>query len=88
MKIKLNTESLRMKVLKQIVANASVGMSIERNLNILDYLIRFTPKMLRLKRNRRRGNKLELFELALREHKDEMIEIEYHDVNFIYDGTY
>ena len=88
MKITLNSESLRLKVLKQIVDNASIGMSIERKLNIIDWIFPFTPRRLRLSRNRKRGEKLEAFEVALRENISELIEIEYDDVNFIYAGTY
>lgn len=88
MKITLNSESLRLKVLKQIVDNASIGMRIERKLNIIDWIFPFTPRRLRLSRNRKRGEKLEAFEVALRENRSELIEIEYDDVNFIYAGTY
>lgn len=88
MKITLNSESLRLKVLKQMVDNASIGMSIERKLNIIDWIFPFTPRRLKLSRNRKRGEKLEAFEVALRENKSELIEIEYDDVNFIYAGTY
>lgn len=86
MKITLNAESLRMTVLNQIVKNASIGMSIERGRNIVDWIFPFTPKNLRLSRNRKRGEKLEKFELALSKNKSELIEIDFNEVNFIYEG--
>lgn len=86
MKISLNSEALRMTVLKQIVSNASIGMSIERKRNIIDWIFPYTPKNLRLKRNRLRGNRLEKFEVALSKNNSELVEIDYHDVNFIYEG--
>ena len=35
MEIELNSEDLRMVVLKQIVANASIAMTVERKRNII-----------------------------------------------------
>ena len=86
MRIKLNAESLRMTVLKQIVSNASIGMRIDRKRNFIDWIFPYTPKNLKLKRLRKRGDKLQEFETALRINKSEFVEIYYHDVDFIYYG--
>lgn len=86
MKIKLNAEDLRMVVLKQIVANATLGMNIERKIGFIEYFIPFTPNKLKLKRLRKRGDRLQLFETALSKNREEMIEIDFHDVDFIYEG--
>lgn len=86
MKIELNSEALRMTVLKQIVSNALLGMKNERELNIIDYIFPYTPKRLRLKRLRKRGDRLQEFETALRVNKSELVEISHKDVDFIYEG--
>ena len=86
MRIKLNAESLRMTVLKQIVSNASIGMRIDSKRNFIDWIFPYTPNNLKLKRLRRRGDKLQEFETALRINKSEFVEINYHDVDFIYEG--
>lgn len=86
MKIELNSEVLRMTVLKKIVSNASLGMKNERELNIIDYIFPYTPRRLRLKRLRKRGDKLQEFETALRVNKSELVKISYKDVDFIYEG--
>lgn len=86
MKIKLNSEDLRMVVLKQIVSNASMGMLIDRKIGIIESLIPFTPRKQKLKILRVRGDRLQLFETALSKNKDELIEIDFHDVDFIYEG--
>ena len=86
MKITLNREDLRVIVLKQIVANASIGMKTERNIGFFGWLIPFTPSKMKLKRLRDRGDKLEMFEVALSKSKSETIEIDFRDVDFIYKG--
>lgn len=86
MKIKLNSEDLRMTVLKQIVSNASLGMKIDRERGFIDWLIPITLKNLKLKRLRIRADKLQEFETSLSLNDSEFIEIDYHDVNFIYKG--
>ena len=88
MKITLNNEDLRMIVLKQIVSNASIGMSIERKMGIIDWIFPYTSKNMRLKRLVVRGDKLWLFEKALAKNENETVEIEFTDVNFIYKGLY
>jgi len=88
MKITLNNDDLRMTVLKQIVSNASTGMSIERKLGFIDWIFPYTSKNMRLKSLRIRGDKLWLFEKALAKNKNENVEIEFTDVNFIYEGLY
>ena len=86
MKISLNSEQLRMTVLKQIVNNASIMMSIERKMGIIDWVLPYTSKSMRLKILSARGDKLWLFEKALAKNENEIIEIEFADVNFIYKG--
>ena len=86
MKIKLNSEALRMVVLKQIVANASLGMKIEREMSFISRIFPFTPSNYKLCRLHDRGDRLQMFDLALSKNKDEMIEIDYQDVDFIYQG--
>jgi hypothetical protein len=85
-KIKLNSEALRMVVLKQIVANASLGIKTEREMSFISRIFPFTPSNSKLSRLHDRGDKLQMFDLALSKNKDEFIEIDYHDVNFIYQG--
>ena len=86
MLIKMNTGHLRMTVLKQIVDNAGKAMAIDKKRNIIDWLFPFTPKNLQLKRMRKRGDKLQQFEVALSKNKDEFSHIDFHDVDFIYQG--
>lgn len=86
MKITLNREDLRMVVLKQIVANASIGLKTERNISLIGWLIPFTPNKMKLKRLRKRGDRLQMFEVALSKSKSELVEIDFEDVNFIYRG--
>ena len=86
MKIELNNEDLRMIVLKQIVANASIGMKTERNIGFFGWLIPFTPSKMKLKRLRDRGDRLQVFETALSKNKSELVSIDFHDVDFIYEG--
>ena len=86
MKIELNSEDLRMVVLKQIVSNASIAMNIERKRNIIDWLFPYSTRNLRLKRLRIRGKRLQEFETALSKNKSELISIDFRDVNFIYEG--
>ncbi len=45
MLIKMNTEHLRMTVLKQIVDNATKAMVIDRKRTLLDWIFPFTPKI-------------------------------------------
>ena len=86
MKITLNREDLRMVVLKQIVANASIGLKTERSISLIGWLIPFTPNKMKLKRLRKRGDRLQMFEVALSKSKSELVEIDFEDVNFIYQG--
>lgn len=86
MKIKLNTEDLRMVVLKQIVANASIGMKVERKMSFISHIFPCTPSNAKLCRLRDRGDRLQMFDLALSKNKDEFVMIEYADVDFIYQG--
>lgn len=86
MKVTLNSEALRMIVLKQIVKNATICLGIERKIGIIDWFVPFTPNKMKLKRLRKRGHKLQIFETALSKNKSEMIEIDFHDVDFIYEG--
>ena len=86
MKIELNSGDLRMVVLKQIVTNASIAMNIERKNWLIDWLILFTPRNLKLKRLRKRGDRLQVFETALSKNKSELVSIDFHDVDFIYEG--
>ena len=86
MKIKLNSEALRMTVLKQIVNNACIGLSVERKMGIISYIFPFTPSCFRLRRIHDRGEKLEQFEKSLSLNKDEFVYIEFKDVDFIYKG--
>lgn len=86
MKIKLNSEALRMVVLKQIVANASIGMKMEREMSFISRIFPFTPSNFKLGRLRERGDKLQEFDLALSKNKDKFVMIDFHDVNFIYQG--
>ena len=75
-----------MVVLKQIVTNASIAMNIERKNWLIDWLILFTPRNLKLKRLRKRGDRLQVFETALSKNKSELVSIDFHDVDFIYEG--
>lgn len=86
MKVTLNSEALRMIVLKQIVKNATICLGIERKIGIIDWFVPFTPNKMKLKRLYKRGHKLQMFETALSKNKSEMIEIDFHDVDFIYEG--
>ena len=86
MKIKLNSEALRMVVLKQIVTNASMCMKVEREMSFISRIFPFTPSNFKLSRLRDRGDRLQLFDLALSKNKEEIIEIDYRDVDFIYQG--
>ena len=86
MMIELNSESLRMTVLKQIVNNASLCMNIERKLTIIERILPFTPRALRLNRLRLRGDRLQKFEKSLSVNKSELVKINYNDVDFIYEG--
>lgn len=86
MMITLNRESLRMVVLKQIVANAEIGMSTERKIGLIDWFIPFTPNKMKLKRLRKRGDKLQMFETALSKTRSETVDIDFKEVDFIYEG--
>lgn len=86
MKIKLNTEDLRMTVLKQIVSNASIAMSVERKMSFISHIFPFTPSNFRLSRLHDRGDRLQQFDVALSKNKDEFVMIDYKDVDFIYEG--
>ena len=86
MKIKLNTEYLRMVVLKQIVANASIGIKVEREISFISRIFPFTPSNAKLRRLHNRADRLQMFDLALSKNKDEFVMIEYADVDFIYQG--
>lgn len=86
MKIELNSEDLRMVVLKQIVANASIAMNVDRKNWLIDWIIPFTPRNLKLKRLRKRGDRLQVFETALSRNKSELVSVDFHDVDFIYEG--
>lgn len=86
MKIKLNTEDLRMVVLKQIVASASIGMKVEREMSFISRIFPFTPSNAKLCRLHDRGDRLQMFDLALSKNNDEFVMIEYDDVDFIYKG--
>lgn len=88
MLIKMNTEHLRMTVLKQIVDNATKAMVIDRKRTLLDWIFPFTSKNIQLKKMRKRGDKLEQFEVALSKNEDEFSYIEFHDVDFIYKGLH
>ncbi len=86
MKVSMNAESLRMIVLKQIVANASICLQLERKIWFIDWILVFTPRNLKLKSLRKRGDRLQLFETALSKNESEMVEVDFHDVNFIHKG--
>lgn len=86
MLIKMNSEDLRMTVLKQIVDNAGKAMAIDRKRNLIDWVFPFTPKNLQLKQMRKRGDKLQEFEVALSKNEEEFTHIHFHDVDFIYQG--
>ena len=86
MKITLNNEDLRMTVLKQIVNNASLSVVIERDRNFIDRILPCTNRNRRLNRLRVRGDRLQLFETSLSKNKSEMVEIDFKDVGFIYEG--
>ena len=86
MKITLSRESLRMVVLKQIVENATIALKTERKIGIIDWFVPFTPNKMKLKRLYKRGHKLQMFETALSKTKSETVDIDFKDVDFIYEG--
>lgn len=86
MKISLNSEDLRMIVLKQIVRNATIAMKIERQIWFIEWFIPFTPRKMKLRSLQKRGDKLQMFETSLSKNKNETVDIDFKDVNFIYEG--